>query len=246
MAKQGTYGYPGGLVGTDTFTGLVGGASADIPVSAVVTLVYALTAVSFATLASPAFTGTPTAPTATTGDNSTKLATTAFVQAAVALAGGSYAPLASPAFTGTPTAPTATAGASSAQLANTQFVSGAIATETARAEAAEAALAVLVYNALLSTVTAYQVAPSDATGAGVIRSTSASPVVVTVPKSTTQALALRTPIFLNQYGAGQLSVAGATGVTINSPSTLLLKAQYAWAFIIQDSTDVWSLEGDIQ
>jgi len=35
---------------------------------------------SFAPLASPAFTGTPTAPTPTTGDNSTKLATTAYVQ----------------------------------------------------------------------------------------------------------------------------------------------------------------------
>ena len=36
-----------------------------------------------APLASPAFTGTPTAPTPTAGDNSTKVATTAFVQAAV-------------------------------------------------------------------------------------------------------------------------------------------------------------------
>ena len=36
-----------------------------------------------APLLSPAFTGTPTAPTATTGDNSTKIATTAFVAGAV-------------------------------------------------------------------------------------------------------------------------------------------------------------------
>lgn len=36
-----------------------------------------------APLASPAFTGTPTAPTPTTGDNSTKVATTAFVKTAV-------------------------------------------------------------------------------------------------------------------------------------------------------------------
>ena len=36
-----------------------------------------------ADLASPAFTGTPTAPTPTTGDNTTKLATTAFVQASI-------------------------------------------------------------------------------------------------------------------------------------------------------------------
>ena len=36
-----------------------------------------------APLASPAFTGTPTAPTPTTGDDSTKVATTAFVKTAV-------------------------------------------------------------------------------------------------------------------------------------------------------------------
>lgn len=37
-----------------------------------------------APLASPAFTGTPTAPTPTTGDSSTKIATTAFVNAEIA------------------------------------------------------------------------------------------------------------------------------------------------------------------
>jgi hypothetical protein len=45
---------------------------------------------------SPAFTGTPTAPTPTAGDNDTSIATTAFVTAAVAAGGG--ASLASPAF----------------------------------------------------------------------------------------------------------------------------------------------------
>ena len=37
-----------------------------------------------APLASPAFTGTPTAPTPASGDNSTKVATTAFVKTAIA------------------------------------------------------------------------------------------------------------------------------------------------------------------
>lgn len=41
----------------------------------------------FAKLLSPAFTGTPTAPTPTAGDSTTKLATTAFVQSAVGGAG---------------------------------------------------------------------------------------------------------------------------------------------------------------
>lgn len=45
----------------------------------------------YAKLASPAFTGTPTAPTAATSDNSTKIATTAFVQAVVGSGGGGSA-----------------------------------------------------------------------------------------------------------------------------------------------------------
>jgi hypothetical protein len=58
---------------------------------------------------SPAFTGTPTAPTAAPGTANTQIATTAFVTQ-------------SPAFTGTPTAPTAAAGTATAQLATTAFV----------------------------------------------------------------------------------------------------------------------------
>jgi len=44
--------------------------------------------VNYVSAASPAFTGTPTAPTASAGTNTTQLATTAFVTAADALAGG--------------------------------------------------------------------------------------------------------------------------------------------------------------
>jgi hypothetical protein len=57
----------------------------------------------FAPLASPALTGTPTAPTASTATNTTQIATTAYVKAQA------YATLASPTFTGTVTIP---AGAS--------------------------------------------------------------------------------------------------------------------------------------
>lgn len=72
--------------------------------------------------ASPALTGTPTAPTAVKGTNTQQLATTAFVQTAVV----DYAPKASPAFTGTPTAPTAAASSNTNQVATTAFVQAAI------------------------------------------------------------------------------------------------------------------------
>lgn len=65
-----------------------------------------------ADLASPTFTGTPAAPTATTATNSTQVATTAFVQAQKA----------SMALTGNPTAPTQATGNDSTRIATTAFV----------------------------------------------------------------------------------------------------------------------------
>ena len=102
-----------------------------------------------APLASPALTGTPSAPTAAVDTNTTQVATTAFVlgQASAAnpvingtaTAGSSSrysradhihptdttrAPVASPTFTGTPAAPTPAADTDTTQLATTAFVVG--------------------------------------------------------------------------------------------------------------------------
>jgi hypothetical protein len=105
-----------------------------------------------ALLASPAFTGTPTAPTAAPSTSNTQLATCAFVMAAVATGGGVLtfngrsgavtltaadlsavggALLASPALTGSPTAPTAGPGTNTTQLATCAFVMAAVAAATA-------------------------------------------------------------------------------------------------------------------
>ena len=61
---------------------------------------------------SPAFTGVPTAPTATSGTANTQIATTAFVTN-------------SPALSGVPTAPTAANGTNTTQIATTAFVRNA-------------------------------------------------------------------------------------------------------------------------
>lgn len=74
----------------------------------------------YAPLASPALTGSPTAPTAAVDTNTTQVATTAYV------VGQAYAKLASPALTGTPTAPTASGGTNTTQIATTAFVASAI------------------------------------------------------------------------------------------------------------------------
>jgi len=69
-----------------------------------------------APLASPALTGSPTAPTPSTGDSSTLLATTAFIK------NQGYATLASPTFTGTVQAPTVTSTDNSTNVATTAWV----------------------------------------------------------------------------------------------------------------------------
>lgn len=98
---------------------------------------------------SPAFTGVPTAPTATASTANTQLATTEFVTNSVQLAGVPTAPTAaynnnttqiattafvqdnkvSPAFTGVPTAPTPSNGTSSTQIATTAFVVNSLAAD---------------------------------------------------------------------------------------------------------------------
>lgn len=71
----------------------------------------------YAPLASPALTGTPTAPTAASGTASSQIATTNFVAT-------NYAPLDSPIFINAAYAPTAAPGTNTTQLATTAFVQG--------------------------------------------------------------------------------------------------------------------------
>lgn len=88
---------------------------------------------------SPTLTGTPKAPTAPAGTNTTQIASTAFVQAVVTALNNALAlkaPLASPDLTGTPTAPTAAQTVNNTQVATTAFVKSAIAALVASSPAA--------------------------------------------------------------------------------------------------------------
>jgi len=102
---------PGAL---DTLNELAAALGDDANFSTTVTNSLALKA----PLASPALTGTPTAPTAAADTNTTQVATTAYVQTEL----GDYALLASPSLTGTPTAPTASADTNTTQIATTAYV----------------------------------------------------------------------------------------------------------------------------
>lgn len=115
----------GGVISFNSRTGAVTLTSSDVTTALGFTPANTTSLSSYATLASPTFTGNPTAPTPAVGDNDTSIATTAFVTAAVTAAApdlSGYAPLASPALTGVPTGPTAAPGTSTTQLATTAFV----------------------------------------------------------------------------------------------------------------------------
>lgn len=129
---------PGAL---DTLNELAAALGDDANYAATITAALALKA----PLASPTLTGTPAAPTAAPGTNTTQLATTAFVAAAAAL----LATIASPTFTGTPAAPTAAPGTNTTQLATTAFV---------------AALGALKANLASPTLTGTPAAPTAAPG----------------------------------------------------------------------------------
>lgn len=86
-----------------------------------------------APLASPNFTGIPTAPTAAAATNNTQIATTQYVTAGIGNALVSVnadialrAPIDSPTLTGTPTAPTAAASTDTTQIATTAFVQSVV------------------------------------------------------------------------------------------------------------------------
>lgn len=73
---------------------------------------------------------------------------------------------------------------------------------------------------------------------------SASAIVVTVPTDAAVAFAVRSIIPLLRVGAGAVSVAGASGVTVNSAYGLNLASQWSGATLIKRATNVWVLQGD--
>ena len=72
----------------------------------------------------------------------------------------------------------------------------------------------------------------------------ASPITVTVPLNSSVAFATGAIVNLQQIGAGQVTVAGASGVTLNGTGTKT-RAQWSAASLVKTATDTWTLIGDI-
>lgn len=72
-----------------------------------------------------------------------------------------------------------------------------------------------------------------------------SPISVTVPKYGDVAFAIGQRIDLVQMGAGQVTVQGDSGVTINATPGLNFRAQYSGATLLKIGTNNWILLGDL-
>ena len=207
-----------------------------------------------APLASPALTGTPTAPTAAAATNTTQIATTEFVRAEVAAlvnsAGatldtlgeiatalgndanlsstlttsiGLKAPLASPTFTGTVTV----AAAGVAFTDGTQTKEG-----------------VPSRTPIISKTASYTLTDTSERDS-LIEVNSASGTTITIPLNSAVAYPVGTTLDILQTGAGQVTIAGDSGVTVNSTPGLKLRTQWSSCTLFKRATDSWVVFGDL-
>ena len=78
-----------------------------------------------------------------------------------------------------------------------------------------------------------------------IEVSSASGVTLTIPTNATLALPVGTSIDILQTGAGQVTIAGAAGVTVNATPGLKLRTQWSGATLFKRATDTWVVYGDL-
>jgi hypothetical protein len=74
---------------------------------------------------------------------------------------------------------------------------------------------------------------------------SGSATTLTVPTNDNVPFPIGTAIVVVQAGAGQVTVAGASGVTVNATPGLKLRAQWSVATLVKRATNTWLLTGDV-
>ena len=92
------------------------------------------------------------------------------------------------------------------------------------------------------TGTTYTLALSDAGKLVTLSNTSA--IAVTVPLNSSVAFPTGTQVNLAQTNTGRVTVAGDSGVTVNSALGLKARTQYSILTCIKTGTDTWLLTGD--
>lgn len=78
-----------------------------------------------------------------------------------------------------------------------------------------------------------------------VEMSNASANTVTIPLNSSVAFPTGTQINILQTGAGQTTIAGTSGVTLNSTPGAKLRAQWSAATLIKRGTDTWVVVGDL-
>jgi len=73
----------------------------------------------------------------------------------------------------------------------------------------------------------------------------ATATTLTIPTNATVAWPIGTSIDILQTGAGQVTIAGAAGVTVNATPGLKLRTQWSSATLLKRATDSWVVVGDL-
>ncbi len=183
-----------------------------------------------APLVSPSLTGTPTAPTAQAGDNSTAVATTAYVDSAVA-ALVSQAP-----------ATLNTLNEIAAAINNdADFATTIVADLATKITQEDLDAATLV--AFNEQTSSYTLALSDNTN--LIEMNSSSSNTVTIPADSAVAFPVGSSVDIFQRGTGQTTLVAGSGVTLLYTPGLKLRARYSAATCIKRSANTWIVTGDL-
>lgn len=83
-------------------------------------------------------------------------------------------------------------------------------------------------------------------GGGLVIGNRATGQTFTVPPNSSVAFPVNTQIDILQFGAGQITIAAGSGVTVSSKdANLKLTGQYSAGTLIKQATDVWVLVGDL-
>jgi len=208
-----------------------------------------------APLASPALTGTPTAPTAAAATNTTQIATTAFVRAEVAAlvnsAGSTLDTLGE----------IATALGNDANLSTTLTNSIALkaplASPTFTGTVTVAAAGVAFTDGTQTkegvpsrTPILYKTANYTLSAASerdsLIEVDSTSPVTITIPTNSAVAYPIGTTLDILGTNTGLITIAGDTGVTVNATPGLKLRGQWSSATLFKRAENSWVVFGDLK
>jgi len=211
-----------------------------------------------APLASPTFTGTPSAPTPSSGDNTTKIATTAFVSGAVADLVAS-APAALNTLNELATA-LGNDASFSTTVTNSIATKAPIASPTFTGTVTVAASGIAFTDGTQTkegvpsrtTITqatgAYNLSTSGLSlrdGMLEVSHTGGTAVDITIPANSTTAYPVGTSIDILRTNTGGVRIVGAAGVTVNATPGAFLRAQWSAATLFKRATDTWVVIGDL-